>query len=174
MAGRKATVGGSIGADGSLDYAVNTEVDAGAVGQQVNQLLASVTGDQAKAASSKINLHFNVGGTYDKPQINLAGSTSADGTTTTVKEQVKQEVKQEAQKQVDVAKKEAEAKVQEETQKVIEEGEKQLQQQADTLKKEITKNLEEEAGKVVGEQLDSTATELKESLKSLFKKKKKN
>jgi uncharacterized protein involved in outer membrane biogenesis len=174
LARQKATISGSIGADGSLDYRVNTEVDAGVVGQQVNQLLATLKGDQATTASSKIKLHFNVGGTYDKPKFNLAGTTSEDGATTTVKEQVKQEVKQEVNQQVESAKKEAEAKVQEETKKIIDQGEKQIQQQMDTLKKEVTKNLEEEAGKVIGEELDSTANELKESLKNLFKKKKKN
>ena len=174
MGGQKATIGGSIGADGSLDYRVNTVVNAGVVGQQVNQLLANLKGDQATTASSKVKLSFNVGGTYDKPKFNLAGTTSAGGGATTVREQVKQEVKQEVNQQVESAKKEAEAKVQEETKKIIDEGEKQIQQQMDTLKKEVTKNLEEEAGKVIGEELDSTANELKESLKNLFKKKKKN
>ena len=172
MAGQKATIGGSIGVDGSLDYRIITEVDAGIVGQQVNQLLAGLTGDQSAAGSSKIKLNFNVGGTYDKPAIMLAGTTNADGTTTTVQQQVKDQVQQQAQQQVDAVKKEAEAKMQEETDKIIAEGEKQLQQQADTLKKEISKSLEKEAGKVIGAELDSTSNELKESLKSIFKKKK--
>jgi hypothetical protein len=172
MAGQKATIGGSIGVDGSLDYRISTEVDAGMVGQQVNQLLAGLTGDQSAAGSSKIKLNFNVGGTYDKPAIMLAGTTNADGTTTTVQQQVKDQVQQQAQQQVDAVKKEAEAKMQEETDKIIAEGEKQLQQQADTLKKEISKSLEKEAGKVIGAELDSTSNELKESLKSIFKKKK--
>jgi hypothetical protein len=174
LAEQKATISGSIGADGTLDYKVNTEVEAGVVGQQVNQLLATLKGDQAPAVNSKIKLHFNVGGTYDKPKFNLAGTTSEDGATTTVKEQVKQEVKQEVNQKVESAKKEAEAKVEEETKKIMEQGEKQMQQQMDTLKKEVTKNLEQEAGKVIGEEMDSTANELKESLKELFKKKKKN
>ncbi len=174
LAGQKATISGSIGADGTLDYSVNTEVDAGAVGQQVNLLLATLQGNQSAAPSSKIKLHFNVAGTYDSPKINLAGTSSEDGTTTTVKEQVKQEVKKEVQQQVETVKTEAETQVKEEADKVLKEGEKQIEQQVDTLKKEVTKNLEEEAGKVIGEELDSTANELKESLKSLFKKKKKN
>lgn len=172
MAGQKATIGGSIGVDGSLDYRISTEVDAGMVGQQVNQLLAGLNGDQSAAGSSKIKLNFNVGGTYDKPAIMLAGTTNADGTTTTVQQQVKDQVQQQAQQQVDAVKNEAEAKMQEETDKIIAEGEKQLQQQADTLKKEISKSLEKEAGKVIGAELDSTSNELKESLKSIFKKKK--
>jgi uncharacterized protein involved in outer membrane biogenesis len=172
MAGQKATIGGSIGVDGSLDYRISTEVDAGMVGQQVNQLLAGLTGDQTAAGSSKIKLNFNVGGTYDKPAFTLAGTTNADGTTTTVQQQVMDQVQQKAQEQVDVVRKEAEAKLQEETEKIMAEGEKQLQQQADTLKKEISKSLENEPGKVIGSELDSTTNELKESLKSIFKKKK--
>lgn len=172
MAGHKATLGGSIGADGSLDYQVSTEVDAGIVGQQINQLLAGLTGDQTASGSSKIKLNFNVGGTYDKPAIMLAGTTNADGTTTTVQQQVVDQVQQEAQKQVEAVKKEAEDKLQEETEKIMQEGEKQLQQQADTLKKEISESLEKEASEAIGAELDSTTNELKESLKSIFKKKK--
>lgn len=167
---QKAQIGGSIGVDGSLDYKMNTEVDAGMIGQQVNQLMAGLTGNQAAAGSSKIKLNFGVGGTYNKPVINLLGTTNADGTTTTVK----QEVQQQAQQQVDALKQEAEAKVQEEAQKVMSEAEKQLQQQADTLKKEVTKSLKEEAGKVLGSEMDSTSNQVKESLKNLFKKKKTN
>ena len=115
-------------------------------------------------------MHFNVAGTYDNPKINLAGTSSEGGTVTTVKEQVQQE----ALEQAETMKAEAEAKLKDEADKIVEEGEKKVQQQVDTVKKEITKNLEEEAGKVIGEELDSTTNELKESLKSLFKKKKKN
>lgn len=174
MAGQEANISGSVGADGSLDYRVSTEVDAGAVGQQVNQLLAGLKGQDASAVSSKVKLNFNVGGTYDKPKIVLAGTTSADGTTTTVKEQVKQEVKQEVDAQVEEVKKEAEEKVMDETQKLMEKGEEQLQQQVDTLKKKMTENLKEGAGDILGGELDSATNDLKESLQNLFKRKKKN
>lgn len=167
---QKANISGSIGADGTLDYYLSTEVEAGAVGQQVNQLLAGLKGQDAASVSSKIKLNFNVGGTYEKPTINLAGTTSTDGATLTVKDQAKQEVAT----QVEVAKEEAEKRVQDETEKLMENGEEQLQEQLDTLKKELTKNLKNEAGDVLSEELDSTANELKKSIKSLFKKKKKN
>ena len=173
MAGHKANIGGSIGADGSLDYKINTEVDAGIVGQQVNQLLATLQGNQNAEASSKIQLHFNVTGTYDKPRINLMGTTSEDGSSATIQEQVKQEVKADVGQRVDSVKQEAEARFEEETDRLMEEGEKQVQQQVDTLRKEITKNLEEEMGEVLGEEIDSTANELKNNLKNLFKKKNK-
>jgi uncharacterized protein involved in outer membrane biogenesis len=171
LAGHEATISGSIGADGTLDYDVQTEVEAGIVGQQINQLMANLTGSRSDAPSSTIKLSFNVGGTYDNPKINLLGTT-ADGKTATVQEAVRSEVKQEVQEQVESAKQQTEERLQEETKKLTEEVEKQMDQQVDTLKKEIAKNLEEEAGEILGDELDSTANELKESLKNLFKKKK--
>ena len=174
LAGQTANLYGSIGADGSLDYHVSTEVDAGAIGQQVNQLLAGLRGQDTSAVSSKIKLNFNVGGTYETPKIILAGTTTSDGTTTTVTEQAKQELKQEVDKKVEDVKKEAEEQIQDETQKFIDKGEEQLQEHVDTLKNKITENLKDDAGEILGEELDSTANELKKSLQNLFKKKKKN
>ncbi len=174
IAGQEANISGSIGADGSIDYKVNTEVEAGIVGQQVNQLLANLRGNKTPEASSKIKMHFNVVGTYDKPKINLVGTTSEDGSTTTVQDEVKQQVKAEVEQRVDSVKQEAVSKLEEEKNKLMEEGEKQAQQKLDTLKKDITKNLEEEMGEVLGEEIDSTANELKNTLQNLFKKKKKN
>jgi hypothetical protein len=174
FAGQTANLSGSIGADGSLDYRVSTEVEAGVVGQQVNQLLAGLKGQDASEVSSKIKLNFNIGGTYENPKISLAGTTSADGTTTTVKEQVQQEVKQEVDKQAEEVKKEVEEKIQDETQELMEKGEEQLQEHLDTLKNKIAENLKNDAGEILSEELDSTANELKKSLQNLFKKKKKN
>lgn len=170
LGNQKANVTGSIGADGTLDYFLSTEVEAGIVGQQVNELLATMGGQKNTPPSSKIKLNFNISGTYDKPKILLAGTTSSDGKTTTVKEEVKQEI----DGQVEATKKEVEKKVEDETEKLMKKGEEQLQQQLDTLKKEITKDLKDGAGEVLGEQLDSTTNELKKSLESIFKKKKKN
>jgi uncharacterized protein involved in outer membrane biogenesis len=161
-----ADISGSIGIDGSLDYQVATEVDAGIVGQQVNQLLAQFDSN-ARPASSKVKLQFQVGGTYEKPQVNLMGTSSAKG-------QVEEQLKDEAQKQVEKAQTEIEEKVKDEGEKLLEEGEKQIEQQLDSAKKEVLRNLEDEAGDVLNEELDSAANNLKESLKDLFKRKKKN
>ncbi|MCG8311123.1 MAG: AsmA family protein [Cytophagales bacterium] len=173
IGGQKANISGSLGADGTLDYFVRTEVEAGAIGQQVNQLLAGLQGEDVSSAGSKIKLNFNVGGTYDKPKILLAGTSGSGGAATTIQEQVKEEVKQEVQAALDSAQQEAEQKIQDEATKLVEKGEDQLQQQLDTLKKELTKNLEKETGKILEEELDSTTNELKKSLQNLFKKKKK-
>jgi hypothetical protein len=161
-----ADISGSIGIDGSLDYQVATEVDVGIVGQQVNQLLAQFDSN-ARPASSKVKLQFQVGGTYEKPQVNLMGTSSAKG-------QVKEQLKDEAQKQVEKAQTEIEEKVKDEGEKLLQEGEKQIEQQLDSAKKEVLRNLEDEADDVLNEELDSAANNLKESLKDLFKRKKKN
>jgi len=174
LAGQKANLSGSVGVDGSIDYKVSAEIEIGVVGQQVNQLLADLSGDNSRAASSKVKLNFNVGGTYDNPKITLAGTTNSDGTSSTVKEQVKQEVKQEVDKQVEEVKKEAEEKIQKETQELVNKGEEQLQQHVDSLKKKVTQELEDDAAELLGEDLDNAANELKKSLKNLFNKKKKN
>ena len=172
LGGQKAKLSGSIGADGSLDYYANMEIEAGAIGQQVNQLLASIQGEDGSKAGSKINLNFNISGTYDDPKILLAGTSTSGEANTSVKKQVEAEVKKEVNEQVKTAKQEAEEQVKAEAQKVVEHGEEQLQQQLDTLKKEITKNLEEEGAEILNDNLDSSATELKNSIRDLFKKKK--
>jgi uncharacterized protein involved in outer membrane biogenesis len=174
LGNQKANLSGSIGADGSLDYHVITEVDAGVVGQQVNQLLAGLKGQDASAVNSKIKLNFDVGGTYDNPKIILAGTTNADGTTTTLKQQAQEEVKQEAKQQVDAVKQEAEVKLQEETDKLIKQGEEEIQPQLDTLKKQVNESLKEGTKEILGEDMDSTTNEVKKSLQNMFKKKKSN
>lgn len=172
LAGQKANLSGSVGVDGTIDYQVSTEIEAGAVGQQVNQLLADLRGDKTSDASSKVILNFDVAGTYDNPKISLAGTTNSDGTSSSVKEEVKQEVKQEVDKQVEEAKKDVEEKVQNETEELVKKSEEELQPHVDSLKKKMTEELGDNAGELLGEDLDSTANELKKSLNNLFKKKK--
>ena len=176
LGGQKATITGSIGADGSLDYLMNTEVEAGIVGQQVNQVLSLLKGGGNDAASSKIKLNFNISGTYDQPAITLAGTSGSDDSTPgeAAKVQVEKEVKAEVSEQAEVAKEQVEEKVVEETDKLIEKSKEQIQPQVDSLQKKITEGLGEEATKVIDEELDSTATELKKSIQNLFKRKKKN
>ncbi len=164
LADQVANVSGSIGADGSLDYKVSTEVDAGALGQQVNQLLAGLKGQNADSVNSKVKLNFKVGGTYDSPKISLAGTTNADGTTTTITEKVKQDVNVE----VDKAKEAAKEQVEEQVNELAKQGEKKLDQQVDSLTKKVADGIAEKLG---GDK-DSTATELKKTFENLFKKKK--
>ncbi len=163
MGEQKAQIAGSIGADGSLDYTLNTEVDAGAVGQQVNQLLASLQGQDASAVSSKVKLNFKIGGTYNNPKIMFAGTTNSDGTTTTLQ--------QEAKQQVDAQVESAKAQGQEEAEKLVDQAAQQAQPQIDTLKKKATETLGEEAGKYLS---DSASNDVKKTIQNIFQKKKKN
>jgi vacuolar-type H+-ATPase subunit H len=129
----------------------------------VNQLLASLQGQDASAAGSKIKLNFKIGGTYDNPKVILAGTTNADGTTTTVK----QEVKQQVDTQVESAKVQAE----EEADKLVDQATQQAQPQIDTLSKKATEALGEEAGKYLS---DSASNDVKKTIQNIFQKKKKN
>lgn len=178
IGGHDATIAGSIGADGSLDYVLNTEVEAGVVGQQVNQMLSLLQGGGNDAASSKIKLNFNIAGTYDQPAITLAGSSGSESKASspveTAKAQVEKEIKEEVSEQAEVAKEQVEEKIVEETDKLMEQSKEQIQPQVDSIQKKITEELGEEANKIIDEEFDSTANELKKSIKSLFKKKKKN
>ncbi len=168
LAGQKASISGSIGADGSLDYHVSTEVDAGAVGQQVNQIIAGLKGEDSSEVSTKIKLNFTVRGTYDEPKIVLAGTTSEAGVTNTIK----QEASDVVEKQIEDVKEQAEELIVEETKELLEKGEEQIQQQLDTLLNGLSDDFKDEAEKIIGEELDSTANELKNALQNLFRKKK--
>jgi hypothetical protein len=172
VGGQKADIFGSIGADGSLDYYVDIEVDAGAVGQQINQLMANLRGEDKSSADSKILLNFNVAGSYNDPKITLAGSTNQDGEKSTLKQEVKNEVKDQVETTAAEVKNQVEEEAKDEAEKLKAKGEEKLQEQLDTLKKEITKNLSDEAKDALGDQLDSTTTELQNTIKNLFKKKK--
>lgn len=152
LGGHKATIAGSNGIDGSLDYTVNMNIPAGAVGSAVNNALASLTGKQA-TESSTIKLAFGVGGTYDDPKIGLASSDVEGGVARQASEAVKEEVREAVQAEVDKAKEEVDKKAQEakeELEKRRKEAEEKAREEAEKQKKK----LEEEA---------------KDKLKDLFK-----
>jgi DNA anti-recombination protein RmuC len=117
--------------------------------------------------AQKSNYSFRLAAHMKSHKFNLMGTSSAKG-------QVEEQLKDEAQKQVEKAQTEIEEKVKDEGEKLLEEGDKQIEQQLDSAKKEVLRNLEDEAGDVLNEELDSAANNLKESLKDLFKRKKKN
>jgi len=91
----KASVSGSIGADGTLDYRVATDIDAGAIGQNVNSIINSFLGGSAGEADGLIHLIFGVTGTYDSPDISLLGTTD-EGQSAPLEDVVKEEVKERA------------------------------------------------------------------------------
>ncbi len=158
--GHDIQVSGSIGADGSLDYILDTEVEAGEMGQQINALLASISGNSADSTDTKIKLKIKIGGTYDKPQLSLAGITSADG-----RSEIKAEVKKEVADQTEMAKEEAKSQIIEGAGHVLEGDTAALEQQVDSLKNILNSDKLEDLGQ--------KGEEIMNSLQNLFKKKKK-
>lgn len=133
------TVYGSNGIDGSLDYIVKLNIPAGAVGEAINQAIASL-GGQTGGSSSNIIMNVKVGGTYEDPDFGLASTQAGESSTTNQakealenkveaeKEEIKEEVKQEVQEKKEEVKQELE-----ETKEVVK----------DTVKQELNKAKEE-------------------------------
>ena len=137
-------IAGSIGADGSLSYGLDMEVPAGELGEQYNQLLSGLTCEQRE--SEKIDLVVGLTGTYDSPKFKIE--------TAELTAQAK-----------DAAKKAAEDAAKNEAEKMLN---NLLQQQQDSAAADtVAKDPKQEAVEDVTEQATET-------LKNLFKKKKKN
>ncbi|KEO73175.1 AsmA-like C-terminal region-containing protein [Anditalea andensis] len=66
------TIEGSTGFDGSINYLLNMQVPAGRFGAQLNQVIAGISGTEA-AGTTVIPVALNVGGTYQNPNVSLAG-----------------------------------------------------------------------------------------------------
>ena len=135
-----ANIGGSTGLDGSIDYTVKMDVPAGQLGAQANALLGSLTGNENKSETIKLNI--GVGGSYDNPKFNLLGSDGATTITGTAAQKASDLVKQNTGVDVPVTKEElnqeAIAKAREEADKLLAEAQKQ----ADQVKLEAAKGAE--------------------------------
>ncbi len=159
--GHDIRVSGSIGADGSLDYTLDTEIEAGEKGQQINALLASLSGKQADSTETKIKLKIKIGGTYDQPKLSLAGIASADG-----RSELKTKVKNEVADQAETVKEETKSQLIEGIGHVLEGDTAALERQADSLKNILNSDKLEDIGK--------QGEDIMNSLQNLFKKKKKD
>ncbi|MFT5771782.1 MAG: hypothetical protein ACI9ZX_001180 [Algoriphagus sp.] len=73
----QATIQGSGGFDGSLNYLINMQIPAGKFGTQANALLATITGN-AVNESTIIPISLNLTGTYNSPKFGLAGGNSME------------------------------------------------------------------------------------------------
>lgn len=157
----KTVVAGSNGVNGSLDYLMKMTIPAGAAGTAVNDAIAKLTGD-AGSASSNILVNLKVAGTYEDPQVKLAGA-EADGKNAT-----------------QAAKAAAEAKAREEARKLKEELEEQKQaaeaeakRKAEEARQQAEQKAKEEAARVkeeVKEEAQETKEEIKEEAKKKLKK----
>ncbi|MGF1636743.1 MAG: AsmA-like C-terminal region-containing protein [Cyclobacteriaceae bacterium] len=162
IANQKATIDGSVGLDGSLNYNLNTEVPAGVAGQAVGNLLAGLTGNQSLSGDTKLKFNIGIGGTYSDPKFSLVSVSTEDGKTVT--QDVKEDVKQEIRDEVDRRRDEAEDKAREEVDKAMDKAEEKLQPKVDSAKL-----LLEERAKEQQEQLEKETDKAKDKLKDLFR-----
>lgn len=149
----KTTVSGSNGIDGSLDYDLNMDIPAGALGSTINSAIAAVTGDTN--TSSNINLSLNLGGTYNNPKIGVAGANAGEGGTT-VTEQAKEAVEERVTEEIDNVKEDLEEKRQE----VEERARQELEEQK--------KAAEEKARQELEKAKDNATDKAKDKLRNLF------
>lgn len=177
----KTTVAGSTGIDGSIDYTLGMDVEAGQIGTQLNSLVSQITGSSA-ASSNVVRLNIGMSGTYAKPEFGLRSVSNGDGTdvksavTASVKAKVdekKEEVKEEVQTKVDQAKDSASL--------VLDAKKTELKSKADSLLKAQTDSVTLKLADKLGVKKDTTDQKLEEAkkkaesvLKGLLKKKKGN
>ncbi|MDJ1494702.1 AsmA-like C-terminal region-containing protein [Cytophagaceae bacterium DM2B3-1] len=159
-----ANVSGSNGLDGSLDYKVKVDVPTGKVGAQVTSFLSS----QLKTPVTnpeKIQLDLGVGGTFNKPQIKILGSSATGQLKSALTDKANAEVdKAKAQAQAELEKKKAELE-----QKAKAEAEAKLKAEQDKINAEIAKQKKELEEKAAAAK-KKAEEEAKNKLKSLFNK----
>ncbi|MCV9388258.1 AsmA family protein [Reichenbachiella ulvae] len=155
MSGQKATVYGSNGIDGSLDYYISTMVKTGAAGSAVNQALASYTGGK-EVIGEEMLVKLKIGGTYEKPKVGIASTESANGQGGSIKAA--------AQAEIDKQIKEAEAKAKAELEKQKKEAEAKAKEELAKQQAELEKKAEEEAKKAA----EDAKKKAKKALKDMF------
>ncbi len=172
IGGYDASVSGSIGADGSLDYNLSTEIDAGQLGQQLNNLVSNLTGQEGGKADTKIPLNFKIAGSYNDPKISLVGADGKTGIEQQVKNEVQQqtqEVKSQASEAANDVKEQVTSDVKNEAEKLL--NQQTSQQNPDSLKKQLQEDLGKNS-EDVKKNLEKSTDDVKKTLNNLFNKKK--
>ncbi|VXD18575.1 AsmA-like C-terminal region-containing protein [Marinoscillum sp. 108] len=157
IGGRKATVGGSTGVDGSLDYLMSMDVPSGQVGQALNSAISSFAGLD-NAIGKDITLNLGIKGTYDDPKVNLlSAQPGTSGGSSSVKAALQAQAKEKVDAKKEEIKQELEAKKDSVTTEVKE--------KVDAAKEEVKKEVEETKEEV--------KDKAKDAVKDIFGKKKK-
>ena len=76
LGGKSATVSGSTGLDGSLQYAMMMNVPSGQVGESLNSAISSFTG-MNNLVSNSIDLTLGITGDYNDPKVKLLSAKPA-------------------------------------------------------------------------------------------------
>ncbi|MFY0605550.1 MAG: AsmA family protein [Cyclobacteriaceae bacterium] len=157
IGGKKATVGGSTGIDGSLDYLMSMDVPAGQVGDALSGALSSVAGLD-NVIGKDVALNIGILGSYNDPKVSLLSAKSAGSTGGSVKAALEDKAK------AKVGEKKEEAK------EVIDTAKDSVNAVVDEKKEEIREEVKEEVDKAKEEVKDKA----KDAVKDLFGKKKKD
>lgn len=153
MSGQNATIYGSNGVDGSVDYNINSEIKTGEAGSAVNAMLGQYTGG-ANLIGETMVLKLKMTGTYDKPKVSILGTETADG------KSAKQAATDAAKAELDKQKKIAEAKAKEELAK--------QQKAAEAKAKEEVEKQQKIAEEKAKKAADKAKEDAKKKLKKLF------
>jgi len=156
IGGRKATVSGSTGVDGSLDYAMSTDVPSGQVGDALNSAISSFAGID-NVVGKDITLNLGIKGTYDKPEVKLL---SANPTGSSAGSSVKTQIKAKATEEIDKKKEEVKQQLDEKKDEVKQQAEEKVDEVKDAAKEQVEETKEEVKDKA------------KDAVKDLFGKKK--
>lgn len=164
----KVNKGGWNAFDGGINYDVDFDIPAGAVGSTAINSLSGLTG-KSVSPGENIKLSLGLGGTADKPKITRVNGNLAQGIKDEVKDEIKDkvdDVKDEVKDKVDDAadkakeeadrlKREAEEKAKAEAERLKAEAEAKKREaeakakaEADRLKKEAEQKAKEEAEKL--------------------------
>jgi hypothetical protein len=148
----KATVSGSLGVDGTLNYVLKTDLKAGALGQQLNSIIAGIKGRDSDKATDVIPVAFRITGKYDNPSIaltSISGDQSIRAEAGEALEEGSETVKEETVKEINKG-----------LENLVQGDTAALRQQADSLKESI-------------DNLEKSGEEIKNLIQNLFKKSKK-
>jgi len=150
----KATIDGYTTFTGKIGYNFMLNVPTGSLGTAANQAISNLLGSKTSVVGNSVNMNFNIGGTYDDPQVKLGKTTTEGGQS--VSGSVKSAVND---------------KIDEEKEKLKAEAEEKIQQAKDSAKNEaerLKKKAEEEAKKKAEEEAKKLKDKAKNKIKDLF------
>lgn len=141
--GYAATVQGSTGFDGSINYLISMQVPVEKLGSQVTGFLSNLS--QSDLSNTSVPLSFNIQGNYANPKVGLAGGDNLQNYLTnalksrvsSATDQVKQEVAAEFKMREDSIKQELKAKAEVAKDSAKSEAEKIINQTKDKAVEEL-------------------------------------
>ncbi len=147
--GRSATVSGSTGLDGSLQYAMMMNVPSGQVGASLNSAISSLTG-MNNLISNSIDLTMGITGDYNDPKVKLLGAKPAGsgGSDASMKTALKTQATDEISKQKEVVTKQVEA-AKDSAKAVAEEKIADVKKEAKEKTEEVKEKVEDKATEAV-------------------------